>query len=45
MACGHKDGTGLQGHGRYPRHKRWFKGDLYVLSYKTRLTQELRPKV
>ena len=36
---------GLQGHGRYPRHMRWFKGDLYVLSDFTRLTQELRPKV
>ena len=42
---GHMGGTGLQGCGRYPRHTRWFKGDWYVPSDFTRLTQELRPKV
>ena len=42
---GCKGGTGLQGHLRYPRRTRWFRGDLYVLSDFARLTQELRPKV
>ena len=38
-------GTGLRGRGRYPRRTRCFKGDLQVLCFNARLTQELRPKV
>ena len=45
MVHGHMGGTGLRGHGRYPRRTRCSGGNLYVLCFETRLTQELRPKV
>ena len=40
-----RDGTGLHGHGRYPRHMRCSGGICMFCAFKTRLTRELRPKV